>query len=202
MARFRGRRRPAGARPREDPLSDGMISPVIWVVIAAASRSMFAARRTLCFAHPAVAPVSAAIVAVKSWRRVSRTSAACISWARRSLGPNADQAGKAAAAAVAAASASAIVAAAARVATSPLSGLCRSNTAASEASGSRSSIRSFMSNIFSSTRFGGAGRTAAPARRRSAWTKAQRRRCRSCRWRMAELLPFGEICAVHDDAIS
>ena len=33
-------------------------------------------------------------------------------------------------------------------------------------------------------------------------TKAQRRRCRSCRWRLAELLPFGEICAVHDDAIS
>jgi hypothetical protein len=54
---------------------------------------MFAARRTLCFARPAVAPVSAAIVAMKSSTRVSRTSAVRISLARRSPGPNADKSG-------------------------------------------------------------------------------------------------------------
>jgi hypothetical protein len=47
----------------------------------------------LCFARPAVAPVSAAIVAMKSSTRVSRTSAVRISLARRSPGPNADKSG-------------------------------------------------------------------------------------------------------------
>ena len=83
-------------------MSDGMISPAICVVIAAASRSMPAARCTLKPAQPAVAPVSAIIAAMKSGRAAVRRSAALSSSARRSLGPSADQAGNAAAAASAA----------------------------------------------------------------------------------------------------
>ena len=77
-------------------LSDGMISPVICVVIAAASRSMFAASMTLKPAQGAVAPVSSIISCVNSPTLEASTSAALSSSARRSPGPVFDHAGKAA----------------------------------------------------------------------------------------------------------
>jgi hypothetical protein len=121
-------------------LSDGITSPVIWVVMAAASRSMLAASLTLNPAHPAVAPVSVIISSVNSATRWSMRPAALARYARRALGPSSDQAGKASRAASQAASASATVAAAARLATSPVIGLRRSKVRPSLASLSRSLI--------------------------------------------------------------
>ena len=109
--------------------SDGMTSPLICVVRAAASRSMLTARWTLNCAQPAVAPVSSAIAATKSPTRCSISTAALLSRARRSPGPVDDHPPQAAAAAHVAAWASATLAAGARLAVSPVSGLRRSNTA-------------------------------------------------------------------------
>ena len=110
-------------------LSDGITSPEICVVIAAASRSMPAARCTLKPAQPAVAPVSAAISSTNCGAFAASRSAAFNRIMRRAFGPVCDQAGKAAAAASAARLASAIWAAAARLATSPVTGLRRSKVA-------------------------------------------------------------------------
>lgn len=109
--------------------SDGITSPAICVVRAAASCSRPAARCTLKPAHMPDAPVSAAMATAKSAVRASSACAALSSSARRALGPRADQAGKALAAASAAALASATLAAGAVVATEPSSGLRRSNVA-------------------------------------------------------------------------
>ena len=109
--------------------SDGITSPLICVVSAAASSSMPAARCTLKPAHIAEPPVSAATAAAKAGALASSTCAAFISSDRRSPGPVADQAGKALAAASTAASASDTVAAGARVATVPSSGFKRSKVA-------------------------------------------------------------------------
>ena len=147
-----------GARPSTTPtgwrsaiaimpgLSEGMISPAICVVIAAASRSMAAASVTLKRPQASVAPVSSAIATTKSGPRRSSSFAAAARRARRWLGPSADQAGKAAAAAAAAALASSTVAAAARVAISPVVGLRRSNTRPLEAGRSRSRTSSATSD--------------------------------------------------------
>ena len=75
-------------------LSDGMTSPVICVVIAAASRSMLAASITLKPAQGAVAPVSSIISRVNSSTLEASTSAAFISSVRRSPGPVFDHCGK------------------------------------------------------------------------------------------------------------
>jgi len=104
-----------------------MISPVICVVIAAASMSMLAARCTLKPAHSPEPPVSAATAAANAGAFASSAWAAFTSSARRCDGPVADHAGNALAAASTAATASAGVAAGARVATSPSRGLRRSN---------------------------------------------------------------------------
>ncbi len=128
-------------------LSDGITSPAICVVIAAASRSMLAARPTLNRAQPSVAPVSSAMLVTNASARASSSAAAAISLARRADGPSADQAGKAAAAAAAAAAASARLAAGARLATSPVSGLRRSNSAASEAARRSSPISRLVSSM-------------------------------------------------------
>ena len=104
---------------------DGMTSPLIWVVSAAASTSMSAAKCTLKPAQMPEAPISEAMAAVKSAALASRDCAALSSSARRSPGAVCDQAGKAAAAASTAATASCGVAAGAVVATSPSSGLVR-----------------------------------------------------------------------------
>ena len=109
--------------------SDGITSPPICVVSAAASCSMPAARCTLKPAHGAAAPVSAAIVAMKRGVIDSSTAAALSSSARRSPGPLVDQVSNALAAASTARTASAGVAAGARVATAPSSGLRRSKVA-------------------------------------------------------------------------
>jgi hypothetical protein len=143
---------PAGWRTAiatEPGTSEGRMLPSMRVVSAAASSSMPAARCTLKPAQIAEAPVSAAIAAVKASARASSACAAFISSARRSPGPVAAQAGKAAAAASTAATASAAVAAGARVATPWSSGLRRSKRAPSvarrrarrrSAGGSRSSL--------------------------------------------------------------
>ncbi len=110
-------------------LSVGITSPAICVVMAAASRSMPAASITLNPAQPAVAPISAIISCANSSARPARMVAAFSSRARRSVGPSADQAGKAAAAESAARTASSTVAAATVLATSPEIGLCRAYTA-------------------------------------------------------------------------
>ena len=68
-------------------LFEGIISPVICVVIAPASRSMPAASITLKPAHGAVAPVSSITSRVNSPTLLSMMSAAFISIARRSPGP-------------------------------------------------------------------------------------------------------------------
>ena len=107
-------------------LSEGMISPEICVVIAAASRSMLAASMTLKPAQGPVAPVSSIISRVNSPTLEAITSAALDSKARRSPGPVFDQVVKAAAAASTAALASATLAAAARVASLPVNGSMRS----------------------------------------------------------------------------
>lgn len=120
---------PHGCRTAIDRLpgtSDGITAPSIWVVMAAASRSMLAASMTLKPYQFAIAPVSAAPVAMNSGVRSSIRSAAASSRLRRSVGDSAAQPGNARAAAATAASASSGVAAAARVATAPVAGLIRS----------------------------------------------------------------------------
>ena len=83
-------RRPARAAPsRSVPgLSEGMISPATWVVIAAASRSISAAKKTLKPIQGPVAPVSA-IGGLDEFRRsrTSSASAALSRIARRAFGP-------------------------------------------------------------------------------------------------------------------
>ena len=123
---------PAGWRSpiaRLPGTSEGMTSPLICVVSAAASCSMPAARWALKPAHMADEPVSPAMAAMKASVLASRARAALESSARRSLGPMADQAGKALPAASTAAMASSMVAAGAIVATLPSSGFFRSNVA-------------------------------------------------------------------------
>ena len=125
---------PAGWRIASESapgLSEGITCPSIWVVRAAASRSMLLARCTLKPAQGAVAPSSSIISSVKSAALLCMTSAAFSSTARRAPGPDAAQAGKAAAAPSAARCASARVAAAARVAGPPVIGLMRSKVAPS-----------------------------------------------------------------------
>jgi len=121
---------PAGWRTAMETmpgLSDGMISPVIWVVSAAASRSTPAPRCTLKPDHGAVAPVSSSIRRVNSSARLSMRSAALFRSERRSFGPVSDQLSKAFAADFATASTSARLAAGAVVATFPVTGSLRSN---------------------------------------------------------------------------
>ena len=123
---------PAGWRTAiatEPGTFDGITSPLICVVMAAASSSMSAARCTLKPAQMPDAPVSAAIAWAKASALASSAWAAFISRARRAPGPLAAQAGKACAAASTAATASATVAAGAVVATVWSSGLRRSNVA-------------------------------------------------------------------------
>src|SRR4051794_4292681 len=104
-----------------------MTSPEIWVVNAAASRIMPAARLTLNAAHPRVAPVSLAIAFTKSSSLAANASATLKSAARRAFGPWAAHAGKAMAALSATASASATVIAFALLAISLVIGLKREN---------------------------------------------------------------------------
>ena len=130
-----------GAMPTETPAArrtaiavvpawpEGMISPAIWVVIAAASSSRLAAKKTLKCPQPAVEPVSAVMLATSSGPRSRRRTAAAVSLARRSVAGAPDQAGKAAAAASTALRASSAEAAAATVTTSPPTGLRRSKVA-------------------------------------------------------------------------
>ncbi len=123
---------PAGCRTpiaSEPGTSDGISSPPICVVSAAASTRPFAASSTLNRAQIADAPVSAAIAAMNASRLPSSAAAAFSSSARRALGPSAAHGANAADAASTAARASAAVAAGARVASSPSSGLRRSNVA-------------------------------------------------------------------------
>ena len=123
---------------------EGMTSPVIWVVIAAASRIMSAASATLKCDQCAGLPVSATTAAAKSSAFDCRMSAAFIRTARRSPGNIADHSGKAAAAASAAWVASLTLAAAARVATSPVTGSIRSNVRSPPAATSRSAMISLV----------------------------------------------------------
>src|SRR5688572_3415931 len=108
---------------------EGMTSPEICVVMAAASRSISAASMQLKPAHMAVEPVSAAIIGANTLALPASRSAALLRSARRAPGATSDQAGKAAAAASAARLASSTLAAAAREAGSPVSGLSRSKVA-------------------------------------------------------------------------
>ena len=84
-------------------MSEGITSPVICVVAAAASRIMLAAKAVLNIPHPKVAPVSAVIVFATSAARASSRSAAFHRIARRLDGGVFDHSTKAAAAAPAAA---------------------------------------------------------------------------------------------------
>src|SRR4051812_28461955 len=104
-----------------------MTSPEIWVVKAAASRIMPAARLTLNAAQPRVAPVSLAIAFTKSSSLAASESAALKSAVRRAFGPWAAHAGKAIAALSATASASATDIALALLAISLVMGLVREN---------------------------------------------------------------------------
>jgi hypothetical protein len=106
---------PIASRPGT---SEGITSPAIWVVSAAASRSMEEASITLKPYQPATPPASAAPAAMNSGARACRQSAALSSRRRRSPGAVADQPGTAA-------SASSRVAAAATEAMSPVAGLRR-----------------------------------------------------------------------------
>ncbi|MOA13498.1 hypothetical protein D3C78_1335530 [compost metagenome] len=72
-------------------LSVGMVSPLICVVIAAASRSRFADAPTLNCAHSCEAPISSAIAVQKSAILASSASAAANRIRRRSVGPVPDQ---------------------------------------------------------------------------------------------------------------
>jgi hypothetical protein len=133
-------------RNRRHPgLSDSIVSPVICVVSAAASRMTLTARLTLNATQAAVAPVSAAISEVNSGVCASRRSAALSSKARRLFGPVADHPVKACAAALTAMFASSTLAAAARVATSPVIGLRRSKVFPSLAAKCLSPISSSVS---------------------------------------------------------
>jgi hypothetical protein len=90
---------PAGSRTaiaRQPGLSEGMISPVIWVVSAAASRMIPAASIRLNPAQALVAPVSAIAASMIVGPLSSSASAALFNSARLALGPSADQPGKAA----------------------------------------------------------------------------------------------------------
>src|SRR5690606_29798245 len=64
-------------------MSDGIVSPVICVVDAAASRRMLQAKNVLNIPHPNVPPVSAVIVLATSGARASSRSAAFQRIARR-----------------------------------------------------------------------------------------------------------------------
>ncbi|MNH27488.1 hypothetical protein D3C79_876020 [compost metagenome] len=140
---------PQGARTAMATLpgtSEGMTSPQICVVIAAASRSIPAARRTLKAYQLAMAPVSPAASRNSPLRACIR-SAAASKRLRRSLGASADQAGNAACAAATAASASARLAAATCETTSPLNGLRRSKVFPSLAGHDRPPISKGTCNI-------------------------------------------------------
>src|ERR1700685_1651304 len=106
-----------------------MISPPICEVIGPASRSMPAARCTLKWPQPAVAPVSSRTSAANSAVWASSRSAALLSLARRAEGPCADQAGNAAAAASTAVIATAPPAAGLLLTRAPETGLQRGNVA-------------------------------------------------------------------------
>jgi hypothetical protein len=121
-------------------LSEGITSPVICVVNAAASRRMAAARWTLKPAQGAVAPVYSSISFMKSFVRLSIRSAAVSSSARPMDGPVSDQVSKAFAAAATTFSTSATLAAAARVASFPVIGSLRSNCAPSAATAAPSTM--------------------------------------------------------------
>ena len=108
---------------------EGMISPEICVVMAAASRTMPDASMQLKPAHMAVEPVSAAMTGANFAPAAPIRSAALLSSSRRAAGAIAAQAGNAAAAASTARLASAALAAAAREATPPVMGLSRSKVA-------------------------------------------------------------------------
>ena len=125
-------------------LSDGMISPVICVVIAAASRSIPAASMTLKPAHGAVAPVSSSISLANLSLRLSNRSAAFKSSARRWPGPVSDHVAKAADAASTVRATSARLAAAARVATAPVTGSFRSKVLPPSASDAAPSMMKLM----------------------------------------------------------
>ncbi len=123
---------PTGSRramAMQPGLSEGMTSPPIWVVMAAASRRMPVASIRLKPAQAWVAPVSPIMASMNWGARAAMASAALLSRARRALGPSADQAGKAAAAASAAAMASAALPAVAVVTAWPVTGSRRSNVA-------------------------------------------------------------------------
>ncbi len=135
--------------------SEGITSPVMWVVAAAASRSMPEASMMLNRAQPSVAPTSVIIASTNSPARASMISAALLSRARRWFGPVSDQAGKAAWAASHAAVQSPGPAAAARVATSLVTGLRRSKVAPPDAGASLSPIRRPMSYMRGSLSDGG-----------------------------------------------
>src|SRR6185312_11119607 len=139
------------AMARVPGLSDGMISPVIWVVSAPASRSMLAASMTLKPAHGPVAPVSSMTRRVNSSTLAAMMSAARVRMARRSPGPVWDQAGKAAAAHSMAASTSAARAAAARVAGLPVKGSMRVKLAPPTASRTSPPINNPISMMVSSS---------------------------------------------------
>jgi hypothetical protein len=141
---------PAGWRMAIDRipgLSEGITSPVICVVNAAASRRMPAARWTLKPAHGAVAPVSSSISLMKSLVRLSIRSAAFSSSARRTDGPVSDQVSKAFAAAATTFSTSARFAAAARVASFPVIGSLRSKVAPPPAATAAPSTMNEMSML-------------------------------------------------------
>src|SRR4051812_47974017 len=104
-----------------------MTSPEIWVVKAAASRIMPAARFTLNAAQPRVAPVSLAIAFTKSSSLAASASATLKSAARRAFGPLSAHAGNASAALSATANASATVIAFALLAISLVMGFTREN---------------------------------------------------------------------------
>ena len=134
MGAFQGaipRMTPTGSRSvnaRHPGLSDGMTSPPICVVNAAASRIMPAASIKLNMAQPAVAPTSAIIARTKSSLRASSAVAAFIKSARRAFGPSVDHPGNALAARSTTKRASAGDIAAALLAGSWVSGLMRSNS--------------------------------------------------------------------------
>ena len=128
-------------------IADGMTSPQIAVVIAAASLSIDPASAILKRHHSSVAPISADMASIKSAFRASISSAAALRRARRSPGPNNDHAGNAAAAEAAAAHASSTVAATARVATAPVRGLTRSKVRFGDLGFAASGIRRSTSNI-------------------------------------------------------
>jgi len=120
---------PTGSRKaiaRQPGLSEGITSPAIWVVSAAASRTIDAASMRLNNAHPLVAPISPIIASTNASVRAVSASAAFVRIARRAFGPMAAHAGKASAACLTIAGMSAACIAAAVEATWPVSGFKRS----------------------------------------------------------------------------